>query len=59
MEGEKGLRGFPADRKIVSAWKKCFFGASCHSLTILGRGSALVPRISPSVVVRGCPSARK
>ncbi len=25
--GKKGLRGFPADRKIVSAWEKnAFFG---------------------------------
>ena len=59
MKGKKGLRGFPADRKIVSAWKKMNFLASCHPLTILGRGSALVPRISPSVVVKGCPRGRK
>ena len=25
MEGKRGLRGFPADRKIVSAWKKMNF----------------------------------
>ena len=59
MKGKKCLRGFPADRKIVSAWKKIHFLASCHALTILGRGSALVPRISPSVVVRECPRGRK
>ena len=59
MKGKKGLLGFPADRKIVSAWEKMHFLASCYALVILGRGSALVLRISPSVVVRGCPRGRK
>ena len=58
-EGKKCLRGFPANRKIVSAWEKMHFLASCHALAILGRGSALVLRISPSVVVRKCPRGRK
>ena len=58
-EGKKCLRGFPADRKIVSAWEKMHFLASCYALVILGRGSALVLRISPSVVVRKCPRVRK
>ena len=53
-EGKKCLRGFPANRKIVSAWEKMHF-----ALAILGRGSALVLRISPSVVVRKCPRGRK
>ena len=30
-EGKKCLRGFPADRKIVSAWEKMHFLASCHA----------------------------
>ena len=63
MKGKKCLRGFPADRKIVSAWTKMrfvvVFLASCHALTVLGRGSALVPRISPSVMVRECQRGRK
>ena len=63
MKGKKGLLGFPADRKIVSAWTKMRFVvgflASCHALTVLGRGSALVARISPSVMVRECQRGRK
>ena len=60
--GWRGKGGCVVSRLTGRLWvrgKKWIFGASCHSLTILGRGSALVPRISPSVVVRGCPSARK